>query len=261
MNNGVYVNEETQYVQLMKYSSLREKEISPMLTPYIEATDKYGRLLCRLCIYLGECEPISIQDSVIRDLMADIFDFLYESRHFIIKGQTLVAYPLARRAYESLSLLHWCVLDSNTAEKWAKGTQFKNEDIRRALGKHPMGEPEADLRKLYKFFCEMTHPNREMIAYRGLGEGNQFVFGSVGKPNLIEVADYCMKHLELWHWLCPTVAWFYRDSHIQADPKFYDEYDEARQFAQQVKTWLVEQYNYVLDEWHNEGGIVKPKFI
>lgn len=232
-----------------------------MLQPYIEATNRYARLLCRLSNHVGTREPISIQDSVVRDLMADIFDFLYEVRPFIAKGQTLIAFPLARRAYESLSLLHLCVLDERIAEKWASGKEINNEKIRISLGKHPMGEPEEELRKLYKFFCQMTHPNRKMVAYRGLGEGNTFVFGSIGVPNLVEVADYCIKHLELWYWLCPIIAWFYRESLFLADSTFHDDHNEAREFAQSVKRWLVEQYNHVLAEWQVDKKRVEPKFI
>jgi hypothetical protein len=200
-----------EYQRLAEYADTRTKELAPMLAPYVEATDKYGRLLCRLCLLLGEEAPQSVQDAVVRDLMADVFDFLYESRTFILRGQTLVAFPLARRAYESLSLLSWCVLDGEAAEKWTKGKQYSNHDVRKALGSHKMGEPEEQLKKLYKFFCELTHPNREMIAFRGLGEGNKFVFGSIDRPNLVVLTDYCMKHLELWFWFCPVVGYFYRE--------------------------------------------------
>lgn len=184
-------NEE--YGLLATYADARAKELAPMLKSYIQVTDTYGRLLSRLCLVVGEEEPESIQDTVVRDLMADVFDFLFESRFFILKGQTLVAFPLARRAYESLSLLHWCVLDSSAAEKWSKGAKLSNSDVRKALDAHPMGESGQNLRELYNFFCGMTHPNREMIAFRGLGEPNRYVFGSIGVPNLIEVADYCIK--------------------------------------------------------------------
>lgn len=249
-----------EYARLPEYSAQRTQEIEPMLRPYLDATDKYGRLLSRVCMLVGEQEPSSIQDSVVRDLMADVFDFLFESRGFITRGQTLVAFPLARRAYESLSLLHWCALDSKAADRWARGAKLSNSDVRKALAMHPMGEPEASLRKLYNFFCELTHPNREMIAFRGLGEGNRFVFGSVGKPNLVEVADYCMKHLELWFWFCPTVAYFYRDTILVRDPTFPDAHERARNHAQDVNRWLAEQYNLLLAEWRADSGGVKPKF-
>ncbi len=164
---------EDQYSKLPEYAELRETEVRLILQPYLDVTDQYGRLLCRLCSHVGTHAPVSVQDSVIRDLMADVFDFLFEVRPFIVKGQTLVAYPLARRAYESLSLLQVCILKASQAEKWAAGKKISNNEVRKALGKNPMGESEEELRKLYGFFCDMTHPNRETIAYRGLGEGNE----------------------------------------------------------------------------------------
>jgi hypothetical protein len=192
--------------------------------------------------------------------MADVFDFLYESRVFILKGQAVVAYPLARRAYESLSLLVWCALDANAAERWSSGKQFNNDEVRRALGAHKLGEPEEELRELYRFFSQLTHPNRETIAYRGLGEGNQFVLGSIDRPNLVILADYCMKHLGLWFWFCPVVAYFYRDLVLQKDETFVDDHNRVRQYAQEVHSWLVDQFNHLLKEWRQEKDRVKPRF-
>ncbi len=167
---------------------------------------------------------------------------------------------LARRAYESLSLLHWCAIDSKAAEDWAKGKKIKNQDVRKALAAHPAGEPEAELRELYKFFSGLSHPNREMIAFRGLGEGNKYVFGSIGRPELIVLADYCMKHLELWFWFCPTVAYFYRELVFRRDPTFHDAHNNTRANAQEVTKWLAEQYNRLLEELRNEPNEIKPKF-
>lgn len=250
-----------EYGRLCEYAEGRAKEMAPMLQPYVDVTDRYGRLLSRICLIVGETEPQSLQDSVVRDLMADVFDFLFESRALISKGQTLIAFPLARRAYESLSLLHWCIVDEKAAVGWANGKKVSNLDVRKALGVHPMGEPEDKLRELYKFFCEETHPNRERVAYRGLGEGNAYVFGSIGVPNLVSVADYCAKHLELWFWFCLTVAWFYRKQIVRRDPSFRDAHNGARQDAQAVKKWLIEQYNRVLAEWKQDQSRVKPKFV
>jgi len=251
-------NEE--YGRLPEYSELRTKELTPMLKPYVDATDKYGRLLSRLCLIIGEAAPISVQDTVVRDLTADVFDFLFESRVFILRGQTLLALPLARRAYESLSLLHWCSLDPTAAEDWARGKKISNGHVRKALAAHRMGEPEDKLQELYKFFCEFTHPNREMIAFRRLGEGNRYVFGSIGTPDLVSVADYCMKHLELWFWLCPTVTYFYREKVLQRDPAFHDAHNNARNHAQDVNKWLAGQFNQLLQESRIAQIVVKPSF-
>lgn len=249
-----------EYARLAEYAAKRSEELASMLQPYIEATDKYGRLISRLCLILGDLEPKSVQDSVVRDLTADVADFLLESRPFLLRGNTLLAFPLARRAYESMSLLHLCVADSSVAERWAQGKQIGNHEVRKALGQHPMGEPEERLRALYKFFCEMTHPNRDMIAFRGLGEGNRFVLGSIGRPELVVLADFCLKHLELWFWLCPTAAYFYREHVFSRDSTFQNAHTEAREFAQSVARWLGEQYNKLLAEYRGDSGRVAPKF-
>ncbi|WP_169709609.1 hypothetical protein [Deferrisoma camini] len=255
------MDSEDQYAKLDEYAARRESEIRPMLQPYLDVTDQYGRLICRLSEHIGKRPPTSVQDAVIRDLMADVFDFLYEVRPFIVKGQTLVAYPLARRAYESLTLLQVCVLKESAAEKWNAGKKIKNEEIRKALGNNPIGESEEELRKLYRFFCDMTHPNRDTIPYRGLGEGNEFVFGSIGVPNLAVVLDYCLKHIDLWYWFCPVVAWFYKEILLKADPSFHDDHNQAREKAKQVTNWLTDQYNRVLEQYKNDVDVLRPKFI
>jgi len=98
------------YKRLTHYSKTRTKEISEMSEPYIIITDSYGHLISRIVLLLGGIQPQDIQDIVVRDLMADIFDFLYESRFLILSGKLNVAFPIARRAYEALSLLHLCTL-------------------------------------------------------------------------------------------------------------------------------------------------------
>ena len=248
-----------QYAMIPGYAERRNVEISEMLGPYIETTDKYGELLTRICIILGEIEPQSIQDSVLRDLMSDVFDFLYESRAFVLRGQILLAYPLARRAYESLSLMQWCSFDQNAAEAWSAGEKYQNYEVRNALAKHPMGENKEELKELYNFFCGLTHPNRDMIAFRGLGEGNQFVFSSIGTPNLVEVANFCMKSLELWYWFCPVAVWAFKDIILQKDRSFFPDHNNVRGEAQELRKWLISQYNHVLDEWEKSEDTVQPK--
>jgi len=165
------------FEKLPNFAATRLQEISEMLQPYINATDSYARSVARLTNLLGHITPVDTQDRVIRDLMADVFDFLYEARDLIVGGKLFIAYPLARRAYESLSLLHLCAINASWAEKWERGKKIENADVRKQLAKHPMGEPESEMKELYDFFCTATHPNRELVAARRLGEGNEFVLG------------------------------------------------------------------------------------
>ena len=164
--------------QLPRFASMRLREITAMARPYIESTDKYARAVARLTSLLGHNQPDGIQDHVVRDLMADVFDFLYEAGALIVGGKLAIAYPLARRAYESLSLLHLCSIESTWAEKWQNGKKLANSDVRKRLAKLPMGESELEMKELYDFFCTATHPNRELVAARRLGEGNEFVLGA-----------------------------------------------------------------------------------
>ncbi|OYY49584.1 MAG: hypothetical protein B7X59_12745 [Polaromonas sp. 39-63-203] len=231
------------------FAATRLREITQMAQPYIEATDGYARAVSRVSNLLGHNQPADTQDRVIRDLLADVFDFLYEARDLIVGGKLAVAYPLARRAYESLSLLHLCTVDVTWAQKWEDGKKIGNADVRKQLGRHPLGETELELKELYDFFCTATHPNRELVAARRLGEGNEFVLGLIGMPDLFFVVDYCSKHLELWHWLTATVTYFYRDLISTQDSTYFAGYDEITQSGKDVKRWLVES----LPQLHREA--------
>jgi hypothetical protein len=125
------------YRELVKIAAIREAELRPMLQPYIDVTDRYGVLISSIVMALGKLAPSSDQDSAIRDLLADVFDYLYEARHLIIIGKPELAYPLARRAYESLSLMVACNLDEKLCKRWMAGKQISNEEyVGRLLNTH-----------------------------------------------------------------------------------------------------------------------------
>lgn len=230
-----------------------------MLRPYIEAADRYGELICRITLVLGKTPPLSKRDSALRDLMADVFDFLYEARHLIIKGKLELAYPLARRAYESLSLMVASYLDPKLADQWIAGDKIGNAEVRKLLGKHPAGESEQMTRDLYGFFSQAAHPNRELVAHRFLGEGNEFVLGAIGRPSLAMLADYALKTLNLWFWFGAFVSFAYLPVLAKSDPSFKDSYDAAAKMAQDVAPWLVEQFNRVLAQEQAEFRDIKDR--
>ncbi|WP_353646209.1 hypothetical protein [Mesorhizobium sp. WSM2239] len=245
------------YDDLGEFSATRSNELGQMLQPYVQVTDRYGILVCRITLILGRTPSRSKTDTAIRDLMADVFDFLYEARFLIIKGKPEVAYPLARRAYESLSLMVACFLDKKTAHRWVAGKKLGNAEIRRVLGKHPAGEPEDRMKELYGFFSQVSHPNRDMVAHRFLGIGNEFVLGSIGRPSLTLLADYALKTLELWHWFGAFIGFAYLPVVANADPDIVDEHVEVREIAQQVARWLGEQHNRVLAQEQAEMATAK----
>ena len=234
------------YAELAEYAALRTNELSELLQPYVEITDLYGQLICRLTLVLGKTPPRSKRDAALRDLMADVFDFLYEARFLIIKGKLVIAYPLARRAYESLSLMVACYLEPKLADRWITGEKIGNAEVRKLLGKHPAGESEEMTRELYAFFSQAAHPNRDLVAHRFLGEGNEFVLGAIGQPSLAMLADYALKTLNLWFWFGAFVCFIYLPVLAKTDPDFKGDYDAAAKLAQVVAPWLTEQFNRVL---------------
>ncbi len=240
------------YAELDEYATVRSSELSKLLQPYIETTDRYGTLICRLTLVLGKTQPRSKRKVAQRDLMADVFDFLYEARIFIIKGKPEIAYPLARRAYESLSLMVACYLEPNLAERWMAGKKIGNAEVRKLLSKHPAGESEEMTKELYDFFSQAAHPNRDQVAHRFLGKGNEFALGAIGQPSLAMLADFALKTLNLWFWFGAFIGFVYAPLLVNADPGFKNDYDAAARMAQEVTPWLVEQFNRTLAQEQEE---------
>ena len=244
------------YSDLQKFANLRREELGELYKPYIDVTDLYGQLICDICSSLGNIPPLDVQEKVVRDLMADVFDNLYESRNIILTGQLNVAYPVVRRVYESLSLLVLCALDKKTAQKWQAGKQISNSAVRKALAKHPLGEKEDNLRESYKFFSQASHPNRDLIPERYLGEGNEFVLGAIGMPELVLVTDYCEKHLSLWFWFAAVISTILGQKLGSSFSSYRSRYLSVAKDAQECGEWLRSEFNRLLSEMQKDhaGG-------
>lgn len=100
----------------------------------------------------------------------------------------------------------------------------------------------------YSFFSKSTHPNRSHLARRLLGEGNEFVLDAIGIPSLTLLADYALKTLNLWFWYGAFVSHTYADILHEADPEFLRTYHNVSEEAKRVASWLVKQFNRVLNE-------------
>ena len=236
------------YSRLAEYEKLRFVELSRMFAPYVEVTDDYGDLLCRVTVMLGRTPPANLQDKVVRDLIADTFDFLYESRSLVLKNKCTLAYPLARRAYESLSLMVLCCLDKEYSQKWHSGAEISHGEVRRELAKHPLGEAEPKTKELYKFFSSAAHPNREFIPERFLGEGNEFALGSVMLPPLTLITDYCLKLLSLWFWFAGITFHQYRETIMLHDNNLGSRYMLVADRAEQIANSLLENLKRLIEE-------------
>jgi hypothetical protein len=241
---------EHNYAAVIEWDGKRTREISGMLKPYLKVTDAYAGLVCEIVDVIGAEKPGSTQDIVVRDLLADVFDALVEARRIILTGKCSTAYPMARRVYESLSLMAVCALDAKIAAEWHSGKEIPNRKVRTELAKHLLGEPEDDTKKLYKFFTLGAHPNRDLIPRRFLGEGNEFVLGSVCTPNLVLVTEYCTIHLRMWFWFTAVLLHYYQRLVDAAVPDFGPRYLHVADTAQKLQAELDRNYVRLLREEH-----------
>jgi len=246
------------YATVLEWDAKRTAELSEKYRPYIQVTDAYAELICEIMNIIGVKKPKGIDEVVVRDLAADVFDALHESRGIILKGKCDMAYPLARRAYESLSLMVLCALDPAVAKRWQSGKEIPNVEVRRELAKHPFGETEASTKELYKFFSSASHPNRATIPHRFLGDGNQFVLGAVAIPSLALVTDYCHKHLSMWFWFCAFLSYHFDEYIRTGRPDFGKRYLEVAKTAQWLAEQLGENFNRLLKEEQAEMAKAKP---
>lgn len=234
------------YERLPEFAALRNQELIKALEPVASLTDAYGDLVSRAVVALGRVKPASRQESIVRDLIADVFDFLYEWKRPLFEGRLHIGFPLGRRAYESLSLLSVCYQDPVMALRWDGGSQIGNSAIRDALAKLPFGETKEGLQTLYKLFSQGSHPNRALVSERYLGDDNAYVLGSIGMPEMVLVVDQCITLVELWFWFGALVSHVAREPLRQHDSSFGEDYRDAAGYAKHVKQWLVESYNNLL---------------
>lgn len=236
------------YRTVLECDQKRTNELSRMFKPYVEVTDAYAELVCEIVSIIGDTKPVSLQDVVIRDLLSDVFDALHEARRIILTGKCSIAYPLARRVYESLSLMTASVLNPAVAAKWHAGKEISNADVRKELAKHPLGETEESTKWLYNFFCIATHPNRDLVQRRFLGEGNQFVLGAIGVPSLYLVTEYCMIHLRMWFWFTAVLIHHYHSIVVSRSSHFGGRYLKVAHVAQKIQAELNRHLDRLLNE-------------
>ena len=239
------------YESFADFEKQRNNELTEILKPYIEVTEEYGKLLSRVSFLTGHISPKDKYERIQRDLFADVFDFLYETRTLIIKGKYNIAYPLARKAFESLTLKIALYFDTKEAEKWDKGIQIQNKDVRNILNsnKDKGGEPLAETRKMYNFFSNRSHPNGHFLPRRSLGEGNRFVLGGISIPLLVSMFELCININELWHWF-GAYEFYYNKCYIDKyDLEFKTDYVNTTTKSKELNKWLHENFNKLLEEY------------
>ncbi len=240
-----------QYHRLEEFAETRFSELSKIFGEWVDVLVRYEELVCRAVFILGDHPPQDVADRGIRDLLADVFDFLYISRRLVLQGYASTALPLLRRAFESNSLIQYFMLLPGKAMSWNEGEQISNAEVRKYLDTHPMGQPEDGMRDSYRFFSGATHPNREYIPHRFLGEGNLFVLGAVAVPILTLVGDYVYRLIRLWFWLGALIAYQYREVLASADRTYMKDYIKL---ANEAQTAAEELLRRLREKWHQEYG-------
>jgi hypothetical protein len=229
-----------------------------MLAPAVKVSEAYGRLISRLVEMLGAHSPATPHEATLRDLIADVFDFLYEWRRPLLEGRADMAYPIGRRAFESLCLFVTVMQDPALGVRWEKGAEIKNAELRRALDKLPLKESEDSLREQYRFFSLGAHPNRELVAHRFLGEGNRYVLGAIAQPSLPLVLEHLRQMVSCWFWFGAATTFHWKELIQQHDPAYFDSYMAAVDKARDCQKWISENFKRVLEE---ERAIVKDDRI
>lgn len=236
------------YAELPQYAVMMHEKLLTQMRPLVELTDSYGRLIVRATMAIGSTRPKSKQEVVVRDLIADVFDFLYEWPRPLLEGRPNVAFPLARRAYESLSLLSACHQSQSLAERWAKGKQIRNADIRKYLETAEYPENRDATKDFYKYFSTGSHPNRSLVAERFLGDGNHFTLGSIGQPSLLLIVDQCGYMIDMWFWFGAIVSHIAKDALESRDETYIEDYHSAVKMAKEVHVWLASCRTALLEE-------------
>lgn len=224
----------------------RRLALSKECAPVLSLAASYGELVCRAVDAMGRVAPASRQEEVVRDLIADTFDFLYEWPRPLIEGRTNVAWPLGRRAFESLSLACACYQDVAIAKKWDSGKELTNADIRRALSTAHFPEPADSLKEFYQMYSRGAHPSRDTIGERFLGNGNRFVLGSVGEPELVIVFEHCSRLVDMWYWFAAFVSYVAREALALWDPQFNKNYLTVAAEAASARAWVASRFKEVL---------------
>jgi hypothetical protein len=166
----------------------------------------------------------------------------------ILRGKWEIAYPLARRAYESLSLLVGCYLEPRLAKRWVTGKEILNSEVRGVLAKHPFGgEPEEKTRELYRFFAGFFASEPQDDGSTAPRRWQRICLRFCREARSCDVSGLCAEDLEyVGFWFGAVVRWIYLPVLGDVEPTLKESYDAAAKAANEVASCLSEQFNRTL---------------
>jgi len=216
---------------------ITHNKLSIVYRDFVKSSDQIGIMISRVELCVGQTKPKDQRDVIVRDLLADSFDNLYEARERVLEGQLSIAYSLARRGCESLAILMNCSFDKGWAKEWATGkkntsqasvfrklkTSFKNYDkeIVEEFGQEYLKELDeklgsgkasdyAEFKKQYDGLSKYTHSNMWSIGRRFHGEPFEYVLMNSIRPDVEFSAHLLIAILEMQYRLLLTISWHYR---------------------------------------------------
>lgn len=137
-------------------------------------------LFVELIIVLGSTPPASDAERANRDLLAEAFDGIRIASKVFLWRYYGQAFTILRRVEEIVLIIENLFRDTKVGKRWLEGVKITPGNLREAVkGRIDGIAPEVDAqirRRLYDTYCEVSHPNREGIPNRHLGEPNRTSF-------------------------------------------------------------------------------------
>jgi hypothetical protein len=218
----------------------RETALSQTFSAYLRIFSRYEALACQLTLQLGDYPPVSEVDRACRDLFADTFDSLYVARHLVLRHYASSAYPLIRRAFETICLMEYFPHAADRARAWLRDEEIKNVEIRKFLEAQG-SESGVGLKAVYKFLAGGAHPTRSFIPKRLLGDGNRFVLGSIMPLTYSGVSGYILELLRTWFWYMAVANFTFASMSLPVNSAYFDEYTSTAEEAQRAIKRLAQQ--------------------
>ena len=164
------------------------------------------------------------------------------------QGLPNAAAPLIRRIYENVSLMNAFIIDKNLYEKWFRGQEVGNREVRKVLSTSPAGEALERTQSLYYRLSDKAHPSRIAISDRFLGEGNPFTLGPVMTPSVALVSDALVRLLSLVFWFAACAALYYKPIISSHHSHFIKLYEAASTHALSINENLAGDLDRLYEE-------------
>ena len=234
--------------EMENLTELRKSEIAKMFSPHLKSLDNYKILIIKLVQIIGAYKPSGGVDIAVRNFIADTYDLLDGAVAVIKLGLPNAAAPLIRRIYENVSLMNAFIIDKKLYDKWFRGQEVVNKEVRKVLNTSPAGEALERTQALYYQLSDKAHPSRIAISDRFLGAGNPFTLGPVMTPSVALVSDTLLRLLSLVFWFTACAALYYKPVISSRHSHFIKLYETTSTHALDINEKLAGKLDQLYEE-------------